>query len=416
MATTEDYWADVALKRLLAIEDGQTVTRQQVLKLYDEARDDIEREIKIIKYNFQKRYGIDNDTAEYYLSRAQREDNLNSLVRALEAAPDAAARESIYRYIQMDGLSVRAYSARIERYRAVQQSIGARMAKVARRADPIIRSMVETAYKEAYYGNIADYARGMNVGLSFAMLDDRAIANAIETPWAGGRFSERIWHDTEKVAQRAQELVVKSLMSGESNTKTARKLQDVMMSGKYEATRLIATETMHARAMGDMAAYKDLGLEKYRYLATLDYVTCDICGGLDNRVFDMDEAKEGVNYPVMHPNCRCTTTIDTRLKERRARNPETDKNYIVNGSMTYDEWVKSLTPEQAKAFEIAQKSRADRIEDKLQWEKYKKALGTKEVPRKFADFQQLKYGEPERWKELKVIYRGRLSEQRKKEK
>jgi SPP1 gp7 family putative phage head morphogenesis protein len=290
------------------------------------------------------------------------------------------------------------------------------MAEVAQRSVPLIRSMAEMAYKEAYYGNIADYARGMNIGLNFAMLDDRDIAAAIETPWAGARFSERVWADVEKVAEKAQNLVARALISGEDIAKTSRKLQDVMLSGKYEATRLVRTETMHARAMGDMAAYKDLGLEKYRYLATLDYVTCDICGGLDNRIFDMDEAKEGVNYPVMHPNCRCTTTIDTKMPNRRARNPETDKNYIVDGSMTYDEWLKSLTPEQQKAFEIAQKSRADRIEDKLQWEKYRKALGTKEVPRRFADFQQMKYGEPERWKELKVIYRGRLNEQRKKEK
>jgi SPP1 gp7 family putative phage head morphogenesis protein len=414
--TTEDYWADVALKRLLAIEDGQTVTRQQVLRLYDEARNDIEGEIRAIKRNYRARYGLDEQTAEAHLERAVKEGNFKRLVQAMQNAPDELTRQHLLDYVRQDGLSVRAYGGRIERYRDVQEAIRLRMAEVAQRSVPLIRSMAEMAYKEAYYGNIADYARGMNIGLNFAMLDDRDIAAAIETPWAGARFSERVWADVEKVAEKAQNLVARALISGEDIAKTSRKLQDVMLSGKYEATRLVRTETMHARAMGDMAAYKDLGLEKYRYLATLDYVTCDICGGLDNRIFDMDEAKEGVNYPVMHPNCRCTTTIDTKMPNRRARNPETDKNYIVDGSMTYDEWLKSLTPEQQKAFEIAQKSRADRIEDKLQWEKYRKALGTKEVPRRFADFQQMKYGEPERWKELKVIYRGRLNEQRKKEK
>lgn len=64
----------------------------------------------------------------------------------------------------------------------------------------------------------------------------------------------------------------------------------------------------------------------------------------------MSEAAEGENYPPIHPNCRCTTIMaDPNLSSRNARDPETGKNYKVDGDMTFAEWKNSLTDEQNAA-------------------------------------------------------------------
>jgi SPP1 gp7 family putative phage head morphogenesis protein len=63
---------------------------------------------------------------------------------------------------------------------------------------------------------------------------------------------------------------------------------------------------------GELEAYKDSDLEYYEYLAS---DPCDECGELDGRRFKVSEAVEGVNYPVMHPNCRCTTIPVVDLDE-----------------------------------------------------------------------------------------------------
>ena len=42
--------------------------------------------------------------------------------------------------------------------------------------------------------------------------------------------------------------------------------------------------------------------------------------------------------------------------------------------------------------------------DKLQFERYKKVLGTKEVGRSLDAFQSIKYNEPEKWTDIKKIY------------
>lgn len=402
---SSEYWKKAALLREIAVQDNAIYTAKEILKLYDDALSDINNEIAKIKSNFQKRYGIDNKTAAYFLTNAQREENLNMLIQALENAPNDKARRAILEYIRRDGLSVRAYASRIERYEAIKQSIYARIKKLAAEQIKRITGMLKEAYSESYYGNIDDTAKGIDAGISFSLLNDRAIEEAVGAKWHGKRFSERVWENTDRLAGEAQGLIIKAIMSGESLTKTAKKLKDSFNASKYRTTTLIHTETAHIHAKADMKAYEDLGVTEYKYLATLDYATCDMCQPLDGRVFRLSEAREGVNYPTMHPRCRCTTTINIDFNSRRARNPLAGRNEIIDGSVTYDEWINSLSPEQTAALEVSRKKDANRTKDKLQFAEYKKRLGTKAVGRSFDKFQDMKYNDKNRYSELKKWFR-----------
>ena len=81
---SEEYWNDAALRREIAVQTGTNYTGEEILKLYDEALSDIDTEIQKIKINFQKRFGIDNETAEYFLTQAQQED-----INDIEVSPAA---------------------------------------------------------------------------------------------------------------------------------------------------------------------------------------------------------------------------------------------------------------------------------------------------------------------------------------
>lgn len=402
---SEEYWNDAALRREIAVQTGTNYTGEEILKLYDEALSDIETEIQKIKINFQKRFGIDNETAEYFLTQAQQEENLKSLINALEYAPDEQARQDILAYIKRDGLSVRAYAARKERYEAVKAVIYARIKKVAVKEIEKLSERLQAVYKESYYGVIDDSAKQFDVGINFAILNENAIHAAVTTKWHGKQFSERVWDNTDRLATTAQNIIVRSLMSGEAWNKTAEKLSTAFQVEKYNATRLIHTESSHIHAMADLKAYEDIGAEEYRYLATLDYRTCETCQQWDNMVLPLSEAREGYNYPVLHPLCRCTTTIAVDLKNRRTRDPLTGVNDIVDGSVTYQEWYNSLSDEQKEALKLAKRKDSNKTSDKLQHTKYVKVLGTKEVPRSFDKWQELKYNDSERYEELKGAFR-----------
>lgn len=408
---SEEYWNDAALRREIAVQTGTNYTGEEILKLYDEALSDIDTEIQKIKINFQKRFGIDNETAEYFLTQAQQEDNLKTLIKSLEYAPDEQARQDILAYIRRDGLSVRAYAARKERYEAVKAVIYARIKKVAVKEIEKLSERLQAVYKESYYGVIDDSAKQFDVGINFAILNENAINAAVSTKWHGKQFSERVWDNTDRLATTAQNLVVKSLMSGEAWSKTAEKLSTAFQVEKYNATRLIHTESSHIHAMADLKAYEDIGAEQYRYLATLDYRTCERCQQWDNMVLPLSEAREGYNYPVLHPLCRCTTTIAVDLKNRRARDPLTGKNDIVDGSVTYQEWYNSLSDEQKEALKLAKRKDSNKTSDKLQHAKYVKVLGTKEVPRSFDKWIDIRYNDSEKYSELKSKYRNAIVSQ-----
>ena len=118
----------------------------------------------------------------------------------------------------------------------------------------LLTNRLKTAYKEGYYGMLDDTAKGLDVGLNFSLLNDRAIEEAVGAKWHGKRFSERIWSNTDRLARTAQAVVVKSLMTGASEAKTARELAEEFEAEKYHATTLVRTETAHIHAMADKRA------------------------------------------------------------------------------------------------------------------------------------------------------------------
>lgn len=89
--------------------------------------------------------------------------------------------------------------------------------------------------------------------------------------------------------------------------------------------------------------YLDEKIKQYFFLATLDTKTCPICGNLDGKIFDIKDKKTGINYPLIHPGCRCTTTpyFNNMPKNttRWARNPITGKGEYIN-NINFNEWKK----------------------------------------------------------------------------
>lgn len=400
-----EFWKEAALLREVAVQDNATYTAEEILKLYDEALENIEVEIRKIENNYKKLIDVDDETAKYYLTQVQEDVSTAQLLQALEQAPDEKARRDILEYINSNERSTLAYAARRERYRAVEKEIYARIKVIAAKGIPLMGEMLKNAYKESYYGNIDDIAKGANVGIRFSILNDRAINEAVNAKWSGKHFSERIWDNTDKLAAESQKLVVKALMSGEALNKTADKLADKFQVSKFHATTLVRTETAHIHNEADFQAYKDVGIKKYKYLATLDYATCETCQPLDGMVFDVSQRQEGVNAPVMHPRCRCTTTPDVDYANRRARDPITGKSSVIDGNVTYEQWVKNMTPQQKSALELARKKDSRASADKVQYVKYRNALGLKTMPSSFDKFQDLKYNDVERWRFIKLDYK-----------
>ncbi len=106
--------------------------------------------------------------------------------------------------------------------------------------------------------------------------------------------------------------------------------------------RLIVTEMGHVDETATEQSYKDNDLKKYQYMATLEKRTCEVCGSLDQKVFNVKDIERGTNYPLIHPHCRCTTApwipeVDQIKGQRWSKNPFTGERELVD-KMSYNEW------------------------------------------------------------------------------
>ena len=75
----------------------------------------------------------------------------------------------------------------------------------------------------------------------------------------------------------------------------------------YRLTTLTRTEGDTAQAAASVDAYKEAGIERYRYNAMLDDKTCKVCRELNGKIFKISEKQPGVNFPPIHNSCRCYT-------------------------------------------------------------------------------------------------------------
>ncbi|MFR4578390.1 MAG: minor capsid protein [Clostridium fessum] len=83
------------------------------------------------------------------------------------------------------------------------------------------------------------------------------------------------------------------MIQGTAPQNLAKDFAKKMQAKKFDAYRLLHTESSFVMSEAAHAGYKEDGVEKYQILATLDSKTCGICGRLDGKIYPVSEAVTG---------------------------------------------------------------------------------------------------------------------------
>ncbi len=182
---------------------------------------------------------------------------------------------------------------------------------------------------------------------NFANINEYQVKAIVNKPWNGSNFSKRIWKNyTEVLPNELGDALLRGTVLGHSHQQVFKMMrQRIKDVEDYQLHRLVITEMGHIAEVATADAYKEEGVEKYQYLATLESHTCEECAHLDGQIFDLKDREDGVNYPLIHPYCRCTTVPYIEgLPDKRtrwSRDPETGKGTYVD-NMTFDQWKKAI--------------------------------------------------------------------------
>lgn len=396
------YWKERANERMADYHKSSDETIGKINNAYDKAIEDINKEINKIFFKFQTDSGLSIEEAKALLNSKISEKELESIRAKIAYIEDKDLKQYL-----MAQLNAKAYNARMTRLEALKESIYINTKKAAE----VELKQSELGYinniNKAYYKNIYDIQKGTGVVTEFATMPVSTIEEILKNNWSGKHYSERIWGNSEVLATKLEEVITSGLMSGKSSKKMATELAELSDYGKMAAERLVRTETTYVTNMAELESYKETDIEKYIFVATLDLRTSDECRKMDGKIIEVDKGVPGENLPPLHPWCRSTTRayFEGMTRRRRARDPETGKNYIIE-DMNYDEWYQKCVVDKygEQKAETFQKMIKNKGSDRKQYEKYKVLLG-KDAPKSFTDFRDLKYNDSNGWKNLRDKYR-----------
>ena len=145
-----------------------------------------------------------------------------------------------------------------------------------------------------------------------------------------------------------EEQVDQSLLLGEHPDKLAARIRNVEDIDQVRANRMARTTVTAVSNEAHMESYKAHGVKRYEFRAMFNERTCTECGSLDGRIFNLDDKNPGVNFPPIHPNCRCTTgaALSKEVKDRLRQNAiKNGRDLPLRDRMTFEEWkAQSVKP------------------------------------------------------------------------
>lgn len=136
----------------------------------------------------------------------------------------------------------------------------------------------------------------------------REVEMVINKIWCadGKHWSSRIWTHKDELANKLRNGIVDCISRGVSKDELTKELMRIYGTEFYKADRIARTELSYVQNQSTLNRYKEMGVEKYKILSTHDGRTCDKCADLDGKIFPIDKAEIGVNFPPFHSNCRDT--------------------------------------------------------------------------------------------------------------
>ena len=186
---------------------------------------------------------------------------------------------------------------KLDKYWEAQAQMRRELEKLGNREIKLLSTAFETNFFEVYYG------LALPGEAAFNKVDTEVVQQLINGIWVadGKQWSQRVWDNTERLAQTLNEELVHIVATGKKNTELKNILQERFNVSYHRAETLVRTEVAHIQTEAAKERYKDYGIEYVEVLVDPDERTCDLCKKLIGKKWRTNETPP---LPV-HPNERC---------------------------------------------------------------------------------------------------------------
>lgn len=291
---SRSYWRERLYDKMNSLQKAENVVLRDINRAYDRAFDEIERELN----NFYAKYATDNNItfneARQRLTPIEARE-YRQRIEELRAVYEATEDENILR--EMAQLSSR---KEVTRYQSLLDSINAKLIEMSDNVQVEIEGHLTRTYTQGYDDSLEV------IGVDKKVINHRAIEEVIRYPYAGAMFSDRVWRNKQQLLNWINDDLTKAMVRGDSIKKMTQSLRDRCSVAKYQAERLVRTESCNAFTQGTLHGYEDSKVvDAYEVMSAGDNRTCSSCSSHNGEVVALSEARAGDNLPPYHPNCRC---------------------------------------------------------------------------------------------------------------
>lgn len=379
---SNNYWT----KRFEEEEKQRNISNKAQIK-------EIERQYKIaenkIKSDIEKWYIRIADNNQISLADAKKlltKDELKEFKWTLAEYTQKA--KSVAWKKELENASARVHIQRLE---ALQLQVKNSIETLRNKENEMLEDYLIKNYEDTYYHSLYEISKGLNLKTSFATLDKNKINQVIGKPWLkdGKTFSDRIWQDKEQLINTLRTKITQSFITGstldEAVEDISKFVSDKIKNKEYVARRLLETESAAYASKAQIEAFKNIDVEKYEIVATLDLHTSEICQEMDGKVFNISDQEIGVTVPPFHSHCRTVIAPyfdDEPTRASRDENGEYKEVKYMNYKEWKDQYIKKEVIERAPDEELERKlPRLTRQKEGFTRQKEKitcyKATGTK---------------------------------------
>lgn len=342
-----DYWK----KRFELLEDAMNNKGAQYMKdseaIYRKAISNTEKEISRWYTRFADNEGISYQRAVEMLTGDELKEFHMDVKEYIEKGKTLGVSDQWAK--ELERASTKVHISKLEALKVQMQQ---QVEELTGKKVKDITHLMSDIYSDTFYKTAFEIQKGFGVATNFAKLDKKVVDKILVKPWAsdGSNFSERIWGSHRaQLVNKLHEGLTLNLIQGKPPDNLIKEIANTFEVDRKRAATLVFTEKAYFQSLAQHDSFKNLGIEEYEIVATLDTKTSEICREMDGRHFKLSDYQIGLTAPPFHPRCRTATApfFDDEFEDevKRAARDENGDYYTVPANMKYDEWYRGFVEE-----------------------------------------------------------------------
>lgn len=333
---SKKYWEDRAAGRMVGYTAKAESTADTLGKSYYATARYLQGEANDVFNAFTDKFELSIAEAETMLKNAPNKSMFEQMKTALAICTNEQKKQQLETL-----LSSPAYAHRIGRLNDLDSKISDMCSRLANAEIGVDTEHLGDIIQSAYMQTVFDVTKGADYRAAFDLIPESRVKAILSTNWSGQMFSQRVWDNTNALADGLKHDMLVGIMAGKSEQHMADDIMNRCGVGAFEARRLVRTETTCVANMAELYGYKELDIDEYEFSACLDSRTSDLCRELDGKVFKRNSAQAGVNLPPMHPFCR-STTLPVLPSEEDLDKELAELGNEIGADVDFDEWERNL--------------------------------------------------------------------------